>query len=49
MKDYEQDYYDALYKIKQLENKIKDLQDEIAILKGNKTLIEYIIDIKKNK
>lgn len=49
MKNYEQEYYDALYKIKQLEKRIKDLEDEIAILKGNKKLIEYIIDIKKNK
>ena len=53
MIDYEQLYYDALYEIKELKNIIKDLEDEIEILKGDKNLIEYIIqkinERKKNE
>lgn len=33
MKDYDQLYYDSLYKIKKLENKIKLLEQEIEIYK----------------
>lgn len=42
-KDYEQLYYDELYKNKKLVEKIKLLNQEIEVLKGNKKLIEYII------
>jgi hypothetical protein len=47
--DYEQLYYDEKYKNKQLEKEISNLKDEISILKGNKTLIEYIINKSKDK
>ncbi len=46
--DYQQLYYDEKYKNKKLLEEIEYLKDEIAILKGNKQLIEYIINkIKK--
>lgn len=35
MIDYEQLYYDALYRIKKLEQQIKFLKDEITLLKVN--------------
>lgn len=35
MIDYEQLYYDALYRIKKLEQQIKFLEDEINLLKVN--------------
>lgn len=35
MIDYEQLYYDALYRIKKLEQQIKFLEDEITLLKVN--------------
>lgn len=47
--DFEQLYYDEKYKNKQLLEEIKNLKDEISILKGNKKLIEYIIDNINNK
>lgn len=48
--DYEQLYYDELYKNKKLEEQIKQLQEELEMLKGNKKIIEYIIqEVKKRK
>lgn len=34
MKDFEQLYYDQQYKIKKLENKIKQLEEELEIYKA---------------
>lgn len=42
--DYEQLYYDEKYKNKKLLDKINKLEEEISILKGNKKLVEYIIE-----
>lgn len=49
MIDYEQLYYDEKYKNKTLLIKLKNLEDEISILKGKKTLIEYIIEKVNNE
>lgn len=48
MKDYEQLYYDALYKIKQLENQKKLLEQELDIYKSlqkNKNLKKVIVEM----
>ena len=48
MKDYEQLYYDALYKIKQLENQNKLLEQELNIYKSlqkNKNLKKVIVEM----
>lgn len=48
MKDYEQLYYDALYKIKQLENQNKLLEQELDIYKSlqkNKNLKKVIVEM----
>lgn len=42
--DYEQLYYDEKYKNKKLLEKINQLEEEISILKGNKKIVEYIIE-----
>lgn len=46
MKDYEQLYYDELYKNKELVQKIKDLEEELSLIKRyskNNNLKEIII------
>lgn len=46
MKDYEQLYYDEIYKNKELIQKIKELEEEIKLLKkysNNSDLKEIII------
>ncbi len=46
MKDYEQLYYDELYKNKELVQKIKDLEEELSLIKSyskNNNLKEIII------
>ena len=48
MKDYEQLYYDVLYKIKQLENQNKLLEQELNIYKSlqkNKDLKKVVVDM----
>ena len=48
MKDYEQLYYDVLYKIKQLENQNKLLEQELDIYKSlqkNKNLKKVIVEM----
>lgn len=54
MKDYEQEYYDLLYKNKQLQNKINVLEDELIAFRSKKgylaiaiTYVEKIKDINK--
>ena len=42
--DYEQLYYDEKYKNKKLLEKINQLEEKISILKGNKKIVEYIIE-----
>lgn len=54
MKDYEQLYYDALYKIKQLEKENSDLRQELELINNNsKKMIflrkEILKEIKKYK
>lgn len=34
MKDYEQMYYDSQYKIRQLEKRIKELENDLMLVKG---------------
>ena len=53
MKDYEQMYYDLLYKYKQAVQKIDDLEQELEILTKSKDikvkqlLVEQLIKFKK--
>lgn len=54
MKDYEQLYYDAIYKIKKLERENQDLKQELDLIKksSKKTIIlrnEILKAIKKFK
>ena len=54
MKDYEQLYYDAIYKIKKLERENQDLKQELDLINNNskKTIIlrnEIVKAIKKYK
>ena len=54
MKDYEQLYYDAIYKIKKLERENQDLKQELDLIKksSKKTIIlrnEILKAIKKYK
>ncbi len=42
--DYEQKYYDAIYEIRQLKEKIKELEETIELINNpKKSLITYII------
>ncbi len=54
MEDYEQLYYDALYKIKQLEKENSDLKQELELISNNSKKIiflrkEILEEIKKYK
>lgn len=55
MKDYEQMYYDLLYKYKQSLKKIDDLEQQMEILtkckdmKIRKILVEQLINFKKKE
>ncbi len=55
MKDYEQLYYDLLYKHKKALKKLKELEQELEILskykdvKTKKLLLESFIKFKKKK
>lgn len=54
MKDYEQLYYDAIYKIKKLEKENQNLKQELDLINNNskKTIIlrnEIVKAIKKYK
>lgn len=48
--DYEQKYYDAIYEIRQLKEKIKELEEIIELINNPKTnLIAYIIRTCKKR
>ena len=54
MKDYEQLYYDELYKNKKLEDRVQELEQEIADInlcrnKKNIDLQKYLLNQKKEK
>lgn len=56
MKDYEQLYYDALYKIKQLKSKNELLEEELDIYKSmqtnkdlKKVIVESILKYRKRE